>query len=83
MKLLLKLKDVHDPRVVIQSELSYEYLSDAIKEHFKNEQDGSIMLTINNEATHGIDASLEITVEDAEKLAFHILGMCAAVKGSS
>ncbi|WP_255770166.1 hypothetical protein [Oceanobacillus alkalisoli] len=36
--------------------------------------------SINNEATEGIDSSLNLTVEDAEQLAFHILGICAAVK---
>lgn len=77
---MLKLHDVHDEDVVIQSELGYFDLEDAQIEYAKNQEDGSILLTINNESTEGIDASLEITVKDAEQLAFHILGMCAAVK---
>lgn len=77
---MLKLHDVHDSEVVVQSELSYTELSFAQAEYQQNKKDGSIMLTINNEETPHIDASLEIAVEDAEELAYHILGMCAAVK---
>lgn len=80
MNQLLKLQDAQDEKVVIQSELSYFELSHAQEEYEKNQKDGSIMLSINNETTEGIDASMDLTVADAEKLAYHILGMCAAVK---
>jgi len=77
---MLKLRDVHDEETVIQSELSYFSLKHAQIEYEKNANDASIMLTINNETTEGIDASLDLTVQDAEDLAYYILGMCAAVK---
>lgn len=79
---MLKIHDVNDKETVIQSELSYFELADAKAEYEMNQEDGSIMLTINNETTEGIDASLDLTVEDAEQLAIHILGMCAAIKSN-
>lgn len=81
---MIKVYDVHSPEVNAEVELAYFELSDAQME-YRNSQifdkkEGSIMLTINNENTAHIDASVDITVEDAEELAYKILGLCAAVK---
>lgn len=80
----IKVHDVYDTEVVAIAELAYEQLGYA-KEIYKNAQangdkKGSILLTINNENTEHIDAMVELTLEDAEEIALHILSLCGAVK---
>lgn len=81
---MTKVYDANEPDLMVEVELAYFQLSDAQAEYAKRkitgEKEGSIMLTIDNESTPHIDAGLEITVEDAEELAYKMLGLCAAVK---
>lgn len=80
----IKVHDVYAPEVVAIAELAYVELKYA-KRGLRNaqangEKEGSILLTLNNENTPHIDADIELTVEDAEALALHILSLCGAVK---
>lgn len=81
---MTKVYDVQDPNFMAEVELAYFELSDAQAEYrnskITGKKEGSIMLTIDNESTPHIDSSVEITVKDAEELAYKILGLCAAVK---
>lgn len=81
---MTKVHDVHDEDLIAEVELAYFELHDAQIEYrnsqITGEKEGSIMLTINDESTEHIDSGIEITVDDAEELAYKILGLCAAVK---
>lgn len=79
----MKVHDVFAKEIVTEVELAYYSLADA-QHHYQmiGDKDGSILLSIKNENESGIDVTTELTVVDAEKIAFQILGLCAAVRNN-
>ncbi len=80
----IKVHDVFASEVVAIADLAHEGLEYAKKGYkkaqVKRKKDSSILIIVDNQNTEHIDAMIELTVEDAEALALHILSLCGAVK---
>ena len=81
---MIKVHDVYAKEVSTKAELAYFELSDVQDAYVNSRSTGvkesAILLTVANESSNHIAATTELSVEDAEKLAKHILSLCKSIK---
>lgn len=75
----------YDSNFFIEADLNYQSLVFAQEDYqdlTEREKGQFININMSEQDENEIDSSVTLSVEDAEKLALHILGLCQVIKGS-